>query len=627
MHSLTYVKSQDCTLQQFLNGPLYDQNFDTSGMADSYSGGRQVRVGCNVGFNGFFKLTCVEGKWDSKGTICKPKSCGHPGDSPSADFHLEKGDDFVFGSQVKYTCHKGYQMVSRINYRRCMAEGWDGNVPVCEAQQCPLINVDSNVLVNGDIEEATFGNVVRFSCKFNSEVMIGPTEIYCDENGEWEGQVPKCKEIKCIAPEIENGDVLGEIQEYKEDQVLEFRCKPSFIRAEARDSKCTKQGVRAEWSPTPLCEPIKCKLQLPALKGTRPICQEVTCSKRGVPDVTSWNSWMETFKLGETEGYRCKRGYKSKDGTNRAKCTRDGWQPNPLCQVKTCIRKVYDNADIDGLSLNEYEYTEQVRYICNKGYEGRFIITCGEDGWRGYSQCREAERQCKTPTIDYADIIGVAKETYRQNERIRYACKNNVERLFTVTCKENGWTGIESCSACSNVIVPHGFFVGPYNDTLYYSCEDGYKFPTKAWWAEAKCNDSVSPELKQCIENTKCGELPVIPNGELIESRRQGESTQVNCKAGYRTDVRSFTCRDGKWHSNGIPLKKICTPIATPCSPPPKVENAVVLTPYQKEYLSDSEVTYKCRESYTAKGETTIQCRDGQWEEKNMECTPPTQKQ
>ncbi|KAF3835461.1 hypothetical protein F7725_028019 [Dissostichus mawsoni] len=154
----------------------------------------------------------------------------------------------------------------------------------------------------------------------------------------------------------------------------------------------------------------------------------------------------------------------------------------------------------------------------------------------------------------------------------------------------------------------------PYNDALYYyTCEEGYKLPTKGWWAEAKCNDSVLSELKPCIDK-KCGDLPVIPNGEVTVTRR-GKSAKVNCKEGYHTEVSQFSCDDG-------PLKIICTPIAIPCSPPRKVQNAVVVTPYQKEYLSDSEVTYKCRESYTAEGETTIQCRDGQWGETLITCTP-----
>ncbi|KAK5930438.1 hypothetical protein CgunFtcFv8_026673 [Champsocephalus gunnari] len=569
MHSLTFVKGQDCTLEQFLNSPLYNQNFDTSGLAATYSGGKQVRVGCNVGFSGFFKLICVEGEWDSKGRICTLKPCGHPGDSENADFQLEKGEDFVFGSQVKYTCHKGYQMVSRTNYRRCMAQGWDGNIPVCEAQQCPIINVDELVHVNGNIEEATFGNVVRFSCKSSSKVLFGSAEMYCDENGEWVGKSPTCKEIICTAPEIENGEVLEQIQEYKEHQILEFRCDRAFTRADARSPKCTKQGARAEWSPTPQCEPITCQLQLglkgtsyePAYKNT-PECQEVTCSKR-VPHVSWGSHWPQTLKSGEMARYGCKRGYTRKDDRNDiATCNRDGWHPNPLCE----------------------------------------------------------EKRCKKPHIDDANFIGVVRESYRQNEHIQYACKNNV--IVTLTCKENGWNGIQSCSACSNVKVPNGFVV-PYKDTLYYTCEEGYKLPTKGWWAEAKCNDIVSSELQPCIENTKCGDL-IIPNAKVTVAL-PGESAQVNCKEGYSTKVSHFSCRDGKWDSNGVPLKIICTPIAKPCSPPRKVQNAVLVTPYQEEYLSNSTVTYKCRESYTAVGETTIRCMTGQWGETDIMCTPPAQ--
>ncbi|XP_078114520.1 complement factor H-like [Sander vitreus] len=272
VHTLTFAQIPDCTLEQFLNGPKFDSNFDTTGLQTSYPAGKQIRVGCNVGYSGFFKLTCVEGKWESKGTVCQPKSCGHPGDAQFADFNLEIGDDFVFGSKVVYTCHKGYQMVSRTNYRHCMNEGWDGVVPVCEAQQCPVIHVDNNVQVNGDPEEATYGNVVRFSCKSNSDILSNPgsAELYCDENGEWSGQPPKCIEIKCTVPPIENGHVPDRnIQEYKEHDVLHFMCNSQYKPTEDRPSRCTKVGIKAEWTPTPACEPITCKLTLPPLEGTR----------------------------------------------------------------------------------------------------------------------------------------------------------------------------------------------------------------------------------------------------------------------------------------------------------------------------------------------------------------------
>ncbi|XP_047198720.1 complement factor H-like [Hippoglossus stenolepis] len=326
MHTLTFVKSQeplpDCTLQDFLNGPLFDSNFDTTGLEASYVGGRQISVSCSTGYSSFFQLLCIEGKWQSRGTKCKP-------------------------------------------------------------QQCPVIHVSNNVQVIGDPEEANVGNVVRFSCKSSSEILSGSQEIYCNENGEWSGEAPTCKAINCPVPVIENGRVRGDIQEYKEDDLLHFQCNPGFQPTEDRPSKCTKLGLRAEWSPTPACEPnaaITCHLQLPSLHGTeyhpsdknvfspgdrvtvtcgqrhwisdplrtsavvscqndgqwslRPICQEVTCSNRRDPLVDRWyDNWRQQNKLGDEVGYRCTTGYKRTGGATRATCTRAGWTPDPLCEA------------------------------------------------------------------------------------------------------------------------------------------------------------------------------------------------------------------------------------------------------------------------------------------------------
>ncbi|XP_044056186.1 complement factor H-like isoform X2 [Siniperca chuatsi] len=663
MHTLTFVKSQDCTLEQFINGPLYDLNFDTTDLEASYVGGKQVRVGCTVGYSGFFKLICVEGKWQSRGNKCQPRSCGHPGDAQFSDFHLEKGDDFVFGSQVVYTCHKGYQMVSRTNYRRCMAEGWDGVVPVCEAQQCPGILVDINVQVNGDPEEATYGNVVRFSCKSSNEILIGSSEIYCDENGDWSAEAPKCKEIKCTVPMIQNGYVPGDIQEYKEHEVLHFECNPQYKRAEDRPSKCTKLGIRADWTPTPVCEQIKCRLP-PTLEGTRyepafrnvfspgdtlrvicgekywisnhqtksalarckddgqwtvrPVCQEVKCRIPEDPLVVYWyNNWRQQIKLDETVSYQCRSGYKRTDGVTRATCARDGWRPNPLCEEIICDKQDIPNADIV-TDKQKYKYNEQAEYVCRVGYRGRPTRTCTESGWTGRSQCTEIT--CSRQDYPNADIYGNVQSIYMYKEQVEYTCKKGGQ--FTLTCGETGWIGSPECTKCSKPNVPNGFVVGPYNDTVYYTCNEGYKLFTKGWWSEAKCNDGVWSGLERCIEIRKCRE-PVIPNSKVTPQDNVYEhkdSVKIICEEGYRAQVDSLTCHEGKWHPNK-PLKTICTPIANLCSSPPKVDNAVAVTSYKKEFLSHSAVTYQCRDNYTMEGEDTIRCKNGKWEEKNITCT------
>lgn len=66
-------------------------------------------------------------------------------------------------------------------------------------------------------------------------------------------------EIKCIKPIIENGYVTGDVTEYKEHEELDFMCNSKFKRSMERLPRCTKIGIRALWSPTPVCE---CKSHL-----------------------------------------------------------------------------------------------------------------------------------------------------------------------------------------------------------------------------------------------------------------------------------------------------------------------------------------------------------------------------
>ncbi|XP_051929500.1 complement factor H-like [Hippocampus zosterae] len=673
MHTLvTLVECQECTLEDFLNGRLYDSNFDTTGLEAKYLDGQQVRVRCNVGYGGFFRLICTDGRWQSRGTRCQPKPCGHPGDSSNANFHLEQGVDFVFGSQVQYTCHEGYVMVSRFNFRRCMADGgWSGTVPVCEAILCPFVNVDDNVEVIGDIEEANYGNVVRFGCKNNNEILVGSSEMSCNENREWSSRPPKCQAIKCTAPLIQNGFVPGKVQEYKEHDILSYQCNPRYQYAEARPSACTKVGLRAEWSPRPACELIQCKVSLPPIDGTsykpahtslfspgdtlnvtcgarhwisttrqiwalstckndgkwsiRPICQEVTCSNRRHPNVWQWDiGWGRIVTLGTSVDFTCRSGYKRTNGSRKVTCTRDGWIPNPPCREITCDTRDIPSANIANGGKQIYNNYETAYFTC-KGSQDWFSLTCSENGWQGNVYC--PGHQCKQLDLSNADIIRNKKNYYNEGERVRYACANDADRQFTVTCELAGWTGIQNCTVCLQPDVLHGFAVGPVHDALYYTCDEGYKLATKGWWGEAKCIDGLWFGLEQCVETNTCGEIPVIANAKIKHQRdRNGnaDSVQIICKDGYQNRIDRLLCVGGKWHSNGLPFNSICTLVAGTCDPPPKIENAVILTAFQREYLSDAKVTFKCRENYMMEGKDTITCQNGRWDivDNDIKCIP-----
>ncbi|XP_062251961.1 complement factor H-like isoform X1 [Platichthys flesus] len=407
MQTLTLVKSleplPDCTLQDFLNGPLFDSNFNTTGLEARYVGGKQITVSCRTGYSGFFQLLCIEGEWQSRGTKCQPK-------------------------------------------------------------MCPVIHVSTNVQVIGDPEEANIGNVVQFSCKANSDVLIGLQGIYCNEKGEWSGEAPICKGITCLVPVIENGRVPGDVEEYKEHDILRFQCNPGFQPSDDRPSKCTKLGLRAGWNPTPECEPITCKLQLPPLDGTEydpsyksvfslgdtvtvrcaeshwisdklqrstvvsckmdgqwslsPVCQEVTCSNQKDPLVHSWDVyWGQQKKLGDEVVYGCKSGYRRTGGATMATCTREGWKPDPLCHAPLDCQQPppLENGDTKNSVRFSYRHNERVEHICQAYHvmQGGPFKTCSDGEWTGEIRCL---RPC---TVDEEAMRG-------RNLMLRYSGKNKM---------------------------------------------------------------------------------------------------------------------------------------------------------------------------------------------------------
>ncbi|XP_028259029.1 complement factor H-like isoform X2 [Parambassis ranga] len=499
------AQQNECTLEQLTSSYLHDKNFNISNLASRYSYGTQVRVPCNVGYTGFFKLICTENGWQSRGR-CQLKSCGHPGDADFAEFRLEIGDDFVFGSQVVYTCHKGYVMVSRINYRHCTAHGWDGQIPLCEAQTCSKMMVADHVLVFGDMGEANYGEVLRFSCKDYNHALYGREVIYCNENGEWSHSLPECRGVICSRPQIQHGHVTGDTQVYNKDQYLTFECNDGYQPVEERPSKCSKVGNRAGWIPRPMCEEIKCRVRL--IQGTQygpryknvflpgetlrvtceerewisnhqttsaettcqdgqwtidPVCREVTCSRPPDRSLQWWDAnRRQQIKLGDSARYSCKPGYKKTSFNTWATCTRDGWKPNPLCKEITCPRKVYPHAEIVGDIQSEYQYNQRVEYACNNGFEGTFTITCRDNGWSPESQqCREVF--CDRLAIEDAQISGNDKAKYQHGEGVTYTCADSGE-VLNLTCKNGDLTGNKTCPVFPPCERPPGLEDG---DTKY----------------------------------------------------------------------------------------------------------------------------------------------------------------
>lgn len=129
------------------------------------------------------------------------------------------------------------------------------------------------------------------------------------------------------------------------DEKLTVQCGEEFWISDplkrSVEATCNADG---QWSIRPVCKGTKTDdkiIVLPSVfmgrvfvvYGSFLFLLEVTCRNQRDRNVRSWDAWRnEVLKMGREIRYACNRGYKSTDDSNLAKCTREGWKPDPLCE-------------------------------------------------------------------------------------------------------------------------------------------------------------------------------------------------------------------------------------------------------------------------------------------------------
>ncbi|XP_077337318.1 membrane cofactor protein-like isoform X1 [Lithobates pipiens] len=176
--------------------------------------------------------------------------CGAPGDVENGDVHI---DNTVVGSRVNYTCHTGYNMISKRNYRDCQANGtWSNEVPVCEVQVCepPYVIIDG--LYRPENDEYVYQDAVKYQCKDIKFALIGQSSIFCTSYGNWSSDAPKCVAVECPSPDVKNAKKLsGFAGPYYYNFAVTFECFKDFTMKGANSVNC---NASSQWDPAlPTC--------------------------------------------------------------------------------------------------------------------------------------------------------------------------------------------------------------------------------------------------------------------------------------------------------------------------------------------------------------------------------------
>uniref|UniRef100_A0A3B4GTR2 Complement receptor type 1-like n=1 Tax=Pundamilia nyererei TaxID=303518 RepID=A0A3B4GTR2_9CICH len=205
----------------------------------SFFSGQKVYYNCDVGYvaaGGRKSRLCNNGKWTPLKLKCERKLCGSAGDIQSGQF-VYTGVEF--GDTATAVCDEGFMLVGSAT-RHCMNNGWSGRNPVCEAAVCEDPPEVSNAEITGlQHEPYTYKSVIRYSCRAGT--LVGEREIWCTKHGTWSAPAPECK-----------GHILTEQIKFQYRATIYIQCNMGYVMSGPGTVYCERDG---RWLPElPKCQ-------------------------------------------------------------------------------------------------------------------------------------------------------------------------------------------------------------------------------------------------------------------------------------------------------------------------------------------------------------------------------------
>lgn len=154
-----------------------------------------------------------------------------------------------------------------------------------------------------------------------------------------------------------------------------------------------------------------------------------------------------------------------------------------------CNRPELLDANIRGVVKQSYSNNDKIQYVCTYSQEVH-EAKCEEGVWTGIKDCSGMEPIYRFPQLEHENRVGDVGGGLN--------CENKKAALMTCGWGCNMFPSL-SWSACPKAVIPHGFAVGKQGNKLSYTCDEGYKLLNKGWWGEATCVNHLWSGLEKCI--------------------------------------------------------------------------------------------------------------------------------
>ncbi|KFP27688.1 Complement receptor type 1, partial [Colius striatus] len=245
--------------------PVVKNGRRSSGFGTQHTYKDTVLFECNPGYvlNGSSVVTCeADNTWKPPLPTCDPVHCGPAPSFPFAEPTRAVGDSSPAGTQLKYQCKPGYSAArGKSSVVTCESDKtWSADPDFCIRQQCTPPTIE-----NGDViaDDFLFETDVTFTCHRGYELKGSPS-AKCVVSGDgvgWDIASPHCEkqpsDVFCAQPpSIANGMHNGTGGTgFVSGSVVVYKCKDGFTLATAASIHCEgNDQYHGVWSkPTPEC--------------------------------------------------------------------------------------------------------------------------------------------------------------------------------------------------------------------------------------------------------------------------------------------------------------------------------------------------------------------------------------
>eukprot|EP00079_Xenopus_tropicalis_P022029 XP_012813791.1 PREDICTED: sushi domain-containing protein 1 isoform X1 [Xenopus tropicalis] len=256
--------------------------------------GSQVTYRCDAGFTATagraMSICTSNGTWEGASLVCTVIDCGFPPVVPNA--LINSSDNTTFGSNVTYTCMKGYVASSGYGFARCAQNGkWEAATLSCQVVDCgqpPSIQHTSSKFARN----TTLGNTIAYECMSGYVKQSGNGIAVCNEDGEWDGADLICKEINCgLPPPVPNTQVILSGTTNLGSEV-EYKCVHGYYNPGNRSvSRCT---LNEKWEEVN----VTCKV-IGILIGNVTVFNETCLRWRKSSEIIDWEILYKFSILGK----------------------------------------------------------------------------------------------------------------------------------------------------------------------------------------------------------------------------------------------------------------------------------------------------------------------------------------